>query len=327
MNKSKIEWTDYTWNPITGCLNNCPYCYAKKQAKRFCGDVRLNLKDERAIKVGPNLWELENKWKARNDRTITYPLGFNPTLHKYRLDWPKQVVTGARVFVCSMADMFGDWVPDAWIEQIFAACEEAPQHQYIFLTKNPKRYVELEKRGILRQNENFWYGSTITTQNTPFFYSNNYHTFLSIEPILEPFDKLDGLMANACGIDWIIIGAETGNRQAEAVPKPTWFANLVATAAKNKIPVFMKDSLIDIVGEERMFRFIPEAMKKIVYSQETEKKLFAKCGICNKTNRKSEMHTILSKRSRNEGAKVIGYVCDNCYPNFKGNLGDDYEQG
>lgn len=74
--------------------------------------VRLNLNDARANKVGENLWELEEKWQARNGRAISYPLGFNPTFHKYRLDWPKQVVTGSRVFVCSMADMFGEWVPD-----------------------------------------------------------------------------------------------------------------------------------------------------------------------------------------------------------------------
>lgn len=319
MNKSKIEWTDYTWNPITGCLHSCPYCYARKQTKRFCGDVRLNLNDARANKVGENLWELEEKWQARNGRAISYPLGFNPTFHKYRLDWPKQVVTGSRVFVCSMADMFGEWVPDAWIEQIFAACEAAPQHQYIFLTKNPKRYIELAQRGILRNADNFWYGSTITNQTTPFFYSKNHNTFLSIEPISEPFDKIDNLK-HLDDTDWIIIGAETGNRKDKPIPNHSWFDNIVDVAAEANIPVFMKDSLTNIVGEDKMLRFVPEEMKKIVYSQETEKKLFADCGICHETNRKSVMHTILSKRRRTEGAKVIGYVCEKCYSDFEGSL-------
>lgn len=320
MNKSKIEWTDYTWNPITGCLHDCPYCYARKISKRFSGDVRLNLNDRRANKVGDHLFELENKWSTRGDRSISFPLGFEPTFHKYRLDWPTQKVTGSRVFVCSMADMFGDWIPDAWIEQIFAACEQAPQHQYLFLTKNPKRYIELSKRGILRNKDNFWYGSTITNQITPFFYSDTYHTFLSIEPILEPFDNFEGLLRITSGIDWIIIGAETGNRKDKPVPKPSWIANIVDVAVKGNIPVFMKDSLVSIVGEERMFRFFPEQMQRVVYSEALTGKLFARCAICGSKGKKSEMHTILNKEKRKEGAKVIGYICNYCYPDFEKGL-------
>ena len=171
----------------------------------------------------------------------------------------------------------------------------------------------------MRQNENFWYGSTVTSQSIPFFFSRNHHTFLSVEPISEPFDKIEE-MKHLVDIDWIIIGAETGNRKDKPVPKHSWFNSIVDVAVKTNIPVFMKDSLTNIVGEDNILRLIPEEMKKIVYSEETEKKLFADCGICHETNRKSEMHTILSKRSRNEGAKVIGYVCDNCYPNFKGDF-------
>lgn len=319
MNKSKIEWTDYTWNPITGCLHNCPYCYARRQAKRFCGDVRLNLNDSRANKVGENIWEIEEKWQVRNGRTLVYPLGFHPTFHKYRLDWPKQVVTGSRVFVCSMADMFGEWVPDAWIEQIFEACEDASQHQYLFLTKNPKRYIELDQKGILRNNDNFWYGTTITSQTMPFFYSDKYNTFLSIEPIAEPFDKIK-VVQSLLSADWIIIGAETGNRKGKPVPQLSWFSEILNAASESNIPVFMKDSLVNIVGENNMLRLIPEAMKKTVYSEGTEKKLFSNCGICREINRKSDMHTILSKRRRTESAKVIGYVCEKCYSNFERSL-------
>ena len=98
MNKSKIEWCDMTWNPVTECLHNCEYCYAEKIAKRF-GDG----------------WGLE-----RNTRFLEmpakpinpYPDKFNPSFHKYRLNEPTKIKKPQNVFVCSMADLFGEWIPD-----------------------------------------------------------------------------------------------------------------------------------------------------------------------------------------------------------------------
>ena len=127
MNKTKIEYADYTWNPVTGCLHECEYCYARKQAKRFSSIVGI-----------PNgkIHDLPINFTYK----CKYPYGFDPTFHRYRLDEPSQVKTPSTIFVCSMADLFGEWVPDEWIQKIFEACADAPQHRYLFLTKNPKRY-------------------------------------------------------------------------------------------------------------------------------------------------------------------------------------------
>ena len=143
MEKSKIEWTDSTYNPVTGCYNNCPYCYARRIANRLKGC------DNCPSGICPSLVriiELSHRLQATSKdgkkRSAAYPFGFTPTLHEYRLDDPKSKGFGKNVFVCSMADLFGPWVPDSWIERVFRSCLDAPGHRYLFLTKNPIRYAE-----------------------------------------------------------------------------------------------------------------------------------------------------------------------------------------
>ena len=223
MNKTKIEWCDSTWNPVTGCLHGCEYCYASKIANRFG--------------CGMNVPHVLGEPIKSNGRVQSYPLGFTPTFHRYRLDEPQKWKKPRTIFVCSMADLFGDWVPDEWIEEVFKACEKAPQHRYLFLTKNPRRYVELAKKGKLPERANIWYGSTATSSDKQLYLSSNRNTFLNIEPILKDFG--------------------TGNRRYKVIPEKEWIGNICKAANESRIPVFMKDSLIPIVGEENMRREFP----------------------------------------------------------------------
>lgn len=238
--KTKIDWCDSSWNPITGCLHGCPYCYAAGMARRFGGKI---------ITGHDHLYILDAPIR-REDGTINpYPYRFDPTYHKYRLKIPQDWKKPQTIFVCSMADMFGEWVPDEWIEQIFTACLAAPQHRYLFLTKNGKRYIELAKKGIMPDAENFWYGCSVTRPDEPFFFSDRYKTFASIEPILEPFDWVPGL--NHIELpDWIITGAETGNRKDKARPEKDWLDGIVNGCAEHHIPLFMKESLRALMGED-----------------------------------------------------------------------------
>lgn len=236
MNKTKIDWCDSTWNPVTGCLHGCEYCYAKSIAHRFSGGGE-NWTDDKTIVLN------EKVYGDEEERAIPYPYGFIPTFHKYRLDEyaDKQ---GRNIFVCSMADLFGDWVPDEWIEAVFDACKKAPQHNYLFLTKNPKRYKELEEKGILRCMSNMWFGFTNTKTGeygNVFLLPENVKTFVSIEPLLEPLSPY-------ITTDWIIIGAETGRRKNKAIPKREWIEQIVEDYRKYEIPIFMKSSLADIWG-------------------------------------------------------------------------------
>lgn len=255
MRKTKIDWADSTWNPVTGCEHRCPYCYAKGIAERF-GTNWLpdeNPDDYKCVLDGTEthaILELDGMQarKQKDGRIVpaAFPLGFTPTLHRYRLDDPQQWKQPRNIFVCSMADLFGDWVPDEWIVQVFKACEAAPQHRYLFLTKNPKRYVGLYAKNILPTGKGYWYGTTVTSPEQPFFYSHvpddNPHTFVSIEPIMGSFGKF------RASPDWVIVGAETGNRKGKVAPRKEWIAEIADGCERCRIPIFMKDSLRELMG-------------------------------------------------------------------------------
>ena len=112
MNKSDIDWCDFSWNPVTGCIRGCEYCYARNQARRFSGDVRLNLADvqiESMLTAVGVVHVLDAPFKGGRGQVIPFPAGFAPTFHKYRLGDPAHKKKPANIFVCSMADLFGPW--------------------------------------------------------------------------------------------------------------------------------------------------------------------------------------------------------------------------
>ncbi len=225
MRKSKIEWCDQTWNPVTGCKHGCEYCYARKIANRF------GIQTENTYPV-----EIYNKLYN------PYPFGFSPTFHRYRLEEPQRIKKPQNIFVCSMADLFGKWIPDEWIEKVFEACEKAPQHRYLFLTKNPVRYEKFINRYM---PANMWFGASQTKPGGICFNTHHsWNTFISIEPLLE-----DLQVFNPIGINWVIIGAETGNRKGKVIPKREWIENIVEQCKAKNIPVFMKNSLASVWGK------------------------------------------------------------------------------
>lgn len=282
--KTKIDWCDSTWNPVTGCLHGCEYCYARRIAERFeareiydpeCQCKRYLI--ERGMLTGTGKpFELDYPWEQKNkDGSITkaaYPFGFEPTFHRYKLDEPQRWKKPRTIFVCSMADLFGEWVPDEWIAEVFRACEAAPQHRYLFLTKNPKRlclmasatkvflwnvdhkdsqvhprtteYAEVMRLPI---RDNWWFGSTIdNSKATCFCDGRTWNTFTSIEPLTEHLNMGIGSFGNS---KWTIIGAETGNRKGKITPKREWVENIVEAAQMTGMKVFMKESLRALMGE------------------------------------------------------------------------------
>jgi protein gp37 len=272
LTKTKIEYCDYTFNPVTGCLNSCPYCYARKQADRFKGkgDLRESgdgflMSDDRIeswsgagrgpiikrdgcyeIKYPLTRGELPKPFEPYNGIYTPYPFSFAPTFHRYRLDEPTKLKKPSTIFVCSMADLFGDWVPDEWILEVFKVCKAAPQHRYLFLTKNKDRYSFFN--GVMDYApKNVWLGSTVTDTSLGYMTGTDKNYFLSIEPLLQDIGNKININKNY--LKWVIIGAETGNRKGKIIPKREWIENIVEKCRASDVPVFMKNSLAEIWGE------------------------------------------------------------------------------
>ena len=263
--KTKIDWADSTWNPVTGCLHGCEYCYARRIAERFSCEgqtldapaelQRVWLQDSGADlrKNGCHVLRYPVRLKD-NGRICPYPFGFAPTFHRYKLDEPQQWKKPRTIFVCSMADLFGEWVPDEWIIEVLNACREAPQHRYLFLTKNPERYDRLEDAGIITdQDQNFWLGSTVTDEcRDKLHYNFALHTFQSCEPMLAPWPPAQEPNQRYKGAwpEWVIFGAETGNRKGKVIQEKAWIDNAVQMCRNVGAKVFMKESLREIMGDD-----------------------------------------------------------------------------
>jgi protein gp37 len=264
MNYTKIDWCTMSWNPVTGCKYGCPYCYALKQAVRF-GEHSKESKQKIHVLDEPVYKEKLHYDNGCADITISitppevelkrvsYPFGFEPTFHRYRLEELQHYKKPQNVFIGSMTDLFGAWVPDEWIQEVFKTCEAVPQHRYLFLTKNPARYIKLYKKNLLPARHNFWYGTTTVTEKNRYWYSEYHNFFVSIEPIMSRFSdfftEVQRIVGAPLFLPWLIVGAETGNRKEKITPKRSWIEDIIRECRRTRTPIFMKDSLAPIWGE------------------------------------------------------------------------------
>ena len=196
MAESKIEWTDKTWNPITGCTKKstgCLHCYAEVMARRL---------------------------KAMGQEKYTN--GFTVTLHERCLNEPLNWKGNHNIFVCSMSDIFHENVPFEFVDKMFNVIKQTPQHRYQILTKRAKRMTEyFYTRDIPK---NVWLGVTVEAKSYRFridLLRNMPATvkFLSCEPLVEDLEEL-----NLAGIDWVIVGGESGS-QARPMQE-SWVLNI-----------------------------------------------------------------------------------------------------
>ena len=267
--KTKIDWCDATWNPVTGCLHDCEYCYAKRIANRFAGyDDKKYPKGLDSLLDTQLCVSLGKPMRKADGKAAPYPFGFAPTFHRYRLNQPSRWSEPRTIFVCSMADLFGDWVPDEWIQEVVAACDAAPQHRYLFLTKNPSRYKELdgivhwpsfEETDIEKRRPYMMLGASATNDAQMKSAYDSNADWVSIEPIHEPLlpewfvssiGSDDGQSIEFRRWEWVVIGAETGNRKDKIIPKKEWIQEISDICLQEGTPVFMKESLRDLMGDD-----------------------------------------------------------------------------
>ncbi len=234
MNLSKIGWCDFSWNPVTGCKDNCSFCYGKNQATRLRGTVRINLGSPQ-IQKGPQkgLYILPKPFHNESGKVIAYPAGFAPTLHSYRLRMIADKKKPANIYVCSMGELFGEWIPAEWIDCIFGACKTAPWHNYLFLTKHPENYFRLSAEKKLLQQDNCWYGTYLSYGTEPFC-SESYHTFGYLD-LTDP----QLLEIHLPDVEWIIVGCDTPLYRGDQPPSRAVLENIIQ--GKGDRPLFMKD--------------------------------------------------------------------------------------
>lgn len=277
--------------------------------------AKMDYSLQAAADCGADVYVLDKPMINETGKALVYPFGFEPTLHLYRMNTLDKLKMGNNIFVGAMADVFGEWVPDSWIEKVIKECMARPQHNYLFLTKNPRRYIQY---GVPTGYENMWYGTTITGKRDAdkvLQMTMNTKTFVSIEPFHEPFLSEDLIMI-CSAVDWIIIGAETGRRAGRIIPNSEWVKDIMVVADEKGVPVFMKDSLIPIMGEENMRRDFPMQLQHKSVSKKMEKKLYDQCCSCKVRKKKSDMIALLARSQRGEQPKQFGFMCKQCFEEF-----------
>jgi protein gp37 len=208
--KTTIEWTESTWNPVTGCTKispGCKHCYAERMA------IRLRAMGQ------PN-----------------YSNGFNLTLHEHVLEAPLQWKKPQMIFVNSMSDLFHDDVPERFILKAIDVMRRAHWHQFQVLTKRADRLAELDS--IIDWPDNVWMGVSI--ENSDYLFRANCLRataaklkFLSIEPLLGPMPEI-----NLDNLDWVIVGGESGPKARPMSER--WVIDIRNQCLAAKVPFFFK---------------------------------------------------------------------------------------
>jgi protein gp37 len=208
--KSRIEWTEYSWNPVTGCTKvspGCLNCYAERFAERL---------------------------KAMGKRR--YEAGFDMRIHHDLLSAPFRWKRSRVILVNSMSDLFHEDVPDYFINKIFNVMNNCPQHTFQVLTKRSHRLLRMS--GQLRWTHNIWMGVSIENSQMTFRIQDLRQTharvkFLSCEPLIGPIPELP-----LDGIDWVIVGGESGPNARQM--RRQWAVSIRDQCLTAGVPYFFK---------------------------------------------------------------------------------------
>ena len=208
--KSTIEWTESTWNPVTGCTKispGCKHCYAERMAERLQAMGQENYRNGFALTLQPQMLELPRRWK-----------------------------TPQSIFVNSMSDLFHEGVPLEYIQRVFGAMQRADWHRFQVLTKRADRLEDLAPH--LPWEPNIWAGVSVESDRYRERIDRLRRTgakikFLSLEPLLGPLHDLD-----LTEIDWVIVGGESG--PGGRPMDPAWARDLRDQCRRSRVPFFFK---------------------------------------------------------------------------------------
>ncbi len=235
MNKTNIEYLDFTWNPVTGCTSvsdGCTHCWARAMHNR-------------------KLW---------GDRPFS-----EVTLHPERLDEPLKRKKAARIGVCFMSDIFNDRIPEDFIDSVFGITAQCEDHVFLILTKRAERMYEFMRRYGYQQFANLWMGVSIENQQAaderiPWLLKTRAAVrWVSYEPAIGPLDLEYSGWRIACdekrfcgscdigighvGINWVVCGAESGPKARPM--KLEWATSIVQQCQAAGVPIFVKQIFIN----------------------------------------------------------------------------------
>ena len=237
--KNKIGWCNMTWNPVWGCLNHCEYCYARKIA---------NFRYKQMVEIEfCHHWKTHPTWAWTGDY-LSGLKDFKLTFLRAQFDkeLPKKP---QRIFVGSMSEIY--YWKDEWLEKVLEKIKLYPQHTFQFLTRYPDIYLRYDFP------KNCWLGITIVEgidniEYQKFKISNPDNLkFICFEPLFKK------ILINLDGIDWIILGAETGNRKGKVIPKRKWFEEIVYHRNMKRTPIYVKDNLTKYYPEYKGHKEFP----------------------------------------------------------------------
>jgi len=209
-NRSDIEWTESTWNPLTGCTKispGCKHCYAERMARRLKAMGQPN-----------------------------YANGFKLTMHEHLLERPLEWIRPHMIFVSSMSDLFHEDVPLDFIQKVFDVMRRASWHTFQVLTKRSNRLLDLSQ--VIDWPTNVWMGVSVENSNYTFRIDHLRQTdahikFLSLEPLLGPLPDLD-----LHDIDWVIVGGESGPGARPI--REEWVIDIRDQCLTSNVPFFFK---------------------------------------------------------------------------------------
>ena len=254
MNKTSIEWVrnpdgtqGYTWNPITGCLNGCPYCYARRLANT----------------------RMKGRILERDTTVVVRPMPsddpFAPRWYEERIFDPAGRATPSGIFVCNMGELFGPWLDRDWTDDVLDVIRHCPQHRFYLLTKQPQ---ELAKWSPFPANA--WVGVS-AWDHASFINACHYLEgveamvkYVSLEPLLDWILELDiGGFCTAAGVSWVIVGAQT---KPSVLPNWKWVEDICRRCEGAGIALFLKNSLRYLVEDEHfaveLLQEFPKAVRQ-----------------------------------------------------------------
>lgn len=305
-------WVQRAWNPITGCKKGCSYCYLRRRLRGFSGDDRMNLIQRNAYTMNGEMIVLDHKFVGVGGHTYNTPFKMKPTYHRNRLQNLDQVKQGMRIGVCMDGEMFGPWVPDDIIKEIFDACAEHPLNHYLFLTAYPQRYRELKAKGLLPQGDAYWYGSSVVDPEDDIFYAKGYHCFAHYLPL----KKLEYFVPSQ--LEWVIIDDVAPFKDIGITCSIDSAQDIADDCGALCLPAYISDSYGDQVkGYSDRY---PEILLEHEFTEKKKKIVYTKCLLCGKEGGKKQMYSLVTYPER--GSTVtLGFICQDCWDTWCKQMG------